>query len=59
LLRRENANRKDGQILFLTKSQGMPRAVIADTIEVVQRQYKDAELVLCEFISLQEYDIEE
>jgi hypothetical protein len=37
----------------------MPRAVIADTIEVVQRQYKDAELVLCEFISLQEYDIEE
>jgi hypothetical protein len=59
LLRRENANRKGGQILFLTKCQGMPRAVIADTIEVVQRQYKDAETVLCEFMAVQEYDIEE
>jgi hypothetical protein len=37
----------------------MPRAVIADTIEVVQRQYKDAETVLCEFMAIQEYDIEE
>lgn len=37
----------------------MPRAVIADTIEVVQRQYKDAETVLCEFMAVQEYDIEE
>jgi hypothetical protein len=59
LLRRENANRKGGQILFLTKCQEMPRAVIADTIEVVQRQYKDAETVLCEFMAVQEYDIEE
>jgi hypothetical protein len=37
----------------------MPRKVIAETIEVVQRQYKDAEAVLCEFMALQEYDIEE
>ena len=37
----------------------MPRAVIADTIEVVQRQYKDTETVLCEFMAVQEYDIEE
>ena len=32
---------------------------IAETIEVVQKQYLDAETVICEFISLQEYDIEE
>lgn len=31
---------------------------IANTIEVVQKQYLDAELVLCEFIAVQTFDEE-
>ena len=34
----------------------MPRATIADVITVKQIEYKNAELVLCEFMALQEYD---
>lgn len=37
----------------------MPRKVIATTLEVTQRQYKNAESVLCEFMAVQEYNIEE
>lgn len=37
----------------------MPRVTIADTITVKQKEYKNAELVLCEFMALQEYDVEE
>ena len=36
----------------------MPRATIADVITVKQIEYKNAELVLCEFMALQEYDTE-
>lgn len=36
----------------------MPRSVIAETIEVTQRQYKNAESVLCEFMAVQSYDID-
>ena len=35
----------------------MPR--VADTLTVKQKEYKNAELVLCEFMALQEYDVEE
>ena len=34
----------------------MPRITIAETITVKQKEYKNAELVLCEFMALQEYD---
>ena len=59
MLHRENESENRAQILFLTKSQDMPRKVIATTQDVVQRQYKDAELILCEFMAVQEYDMEE
>ena len=36
----------------------MPRATIADVVTVKQIEYKNAELVLCEFMALQEYDEE-
>ena len=35
------------------------RSTIDATLQVKQIEYKNAELVLCEFLSLQEYDIEE
>ena len=34
----------------------MPKVTIAETIQVKQIEYKNAELVLCEFMALQEYD---
>ncbi len=34
----------------------MPRATIADVITVKQIEYKNAELVLCEFMAVQEYN---
>jgi len=37
----------------------MPKRNIATTLAVEQRQYKNAELILCEFMSLQEYDVDE
>lgn len=37
----------------------MPKRNIATTLAVEQRQYKNAELILCEFMSTQEYDIDE
>ena len=37
----------------------MPKRNIATTLAVEQRQYKNAELILCEFMSMQEYDIDE
>ena len=37
----------------------MPRVTIADTLTVKQKEYKNAELVLCEFMALQEYDVDE
>lgn len=36
----------------------MPRRSMATTLAVEQKQYKDAELILCEFMSIQEYDID-
>lgn len=33
-----------------------PLSHIAETIEVVQRQYKDAETVICEFMAVQTFD---
>ena len=33
-----------------------PVSHIADTIEVVQRQYKNAEAVICDFMAIQTYD---
>ena len=35
------------------------RSTIDATLQVKQIEYKNTELVLCEFLSLQEYDIEE
>lgn len=35
------------------------RSTIDATLQVKQIEYKNAELVLCEFLSLQEYDVEE
>ena len=37
----------------------MPRSTIDATLQVKQIEYKNAELVLCEFLSLKEYDIDE
>lgn len=37
----------------------MPKVTIADTLTVKQIEYKNAELVLCEFMALQEYNVEE
>lgn len=34
----------------------MPRTVLVDAIEVTQKQYKNAESVLCEFMAVQTYD---
>lgn len=34
----------------------MPRNAIASCEEVVQRQYKNAESILCEFMAIQTYD---
>ena len=34
----------------------MPRTVLVDAIDVVQKQYKNAESVLCEFMAVQTYD---
>ena len=59
MLHRENGIQNKAQILFLTKCQVMPRKVIATAQNVVQRQYKDAELILCEFMAVQEYNIDE
>lgn len=39
-------------------SRWMPKITIAETITVKQKEYKNAELVLCEFMALQEYDEE-
>ena len=36
----------------------MPRSSIADTLTVKQIEYKNAELVLCEFMAVQEYDVD-
>jgi len=33
-----------------------PLSHIAETIDVVQRQYKDAETIICEFMAVQTYD---
>lgn len=33
-----------------------PLSHIAETIDVVQRQYKNAQTVLCEFMAVQTYD---
>ena len=33
-----------------------PLSHIANTIEVVQRQYKNAETVICDFMAIQTYD---
>jgi len=33
-----------------------PLSHIAETIDVVQRQYKDAEAIICEFMAVQTYD---
>ena len=35
-----------------------PLSHIAETIDVVQRQYKDAETIICEFMAVQTYDEE-
>ena len=37
----------------------MPKSTIAGTQKVKQIEYKNAELVLCEFMALKEYDAEE
>lgn len=37
----------------------MPRKVIASTQEVTQRQYKNAETILCEFMAVQTYDLDD
>ena len=37
----------------------MPKRNIATTLAVEQKQYKDAELILCEFMSIQEYNVDE
>ena len=58
MLHRENDKQNSLQILFLTKCQDMPRKTIASTLLVKQKEYKNAELVLCEFIAVQEYDVE-
>lgn len=34
----------------------MPKIKIAETITVKQKEYKNAELVLCEFMAIQDYD---
>ena len=44
-------------IILSNKIFQMPR--VADTLTVKQKEYKNAELVLCEFMALQEYDVEE
>jgi len=36
----------------------MPKIKIAETITVKQKEYKNAELVLCEFMATQDYDEE-
>lgn len=36
----------------------MPRARLADTVVVKQIEYKNAELVLCEFMATQDYDLD-
>lgn len=36
----------------------MPKSTIADTLKVKQIEYKNTELVLCEFLALQEEDEE-
>ena len=37
----------------------MPKVTIADTLTVKQIEYKNAELVLCEFMAMQEYNIDD
>lgn len=37
----------------------MPRKTIAGIEELSQRQYKNAETVICEFMAIQEYDVDE
>lgn len=37
----------------------MPRKTIASTLSVEQKQYKNAEMVLCEFMAIQEYNLDE
>lgn len=59
MLPRENGIKNNGQILFLTKCQGMPLKVIATAQDVTLRQYKNAQSVLCEFMAVQTYDEEE
>ena len=34
----------------------MPRTFLVNAIDVVQKQYKNAESVLCEFMAVQTYD---
>ena len=36
----------------------MSRMAIATMQEVTQRQYKNAEMILCEFMAIQEYDLD-